>query len=156
MSAKESVYLQTPYFIPDASFMDACKIALLSGVEIHIMIPNKPDHPFVYWATWSHVGELLTYGAHIYLYEKGFLHAKTIVVDNEVSSVGTTNIDPRSFSLNFEVNAVVYDQPIAKKLKNLFLEDVQCSSKLTLERYKERSLLIKFKEAVSRLLSPIL
>ncbi len=156
MSAKESVYLQTPYFIPDASFMDACKIALLSGVEIHIMIPNKPDHPFVYWATWSHVGELLTYGAHIYLYEKGFLHAKTIVVDNEVSSVGTTNIDPRSFSLNFEVNAVVYDQPIAKKLQNLFLEDVQCSSKLTLERYKERSLLIKFKEAVSRLLSPIL
>ena len=83
---------------------------------------------------------------HIYLYEKGFLHAKTIVVDNEMSSVGTTNIDPRSFSLNFEVNAVVYDQPIAKKLQNLFLEDVQCSSKLTFERYKERSLLIKFKD----------
>ncbi|MBD8067638.1 cardiolipin synthase [Bacillus sp. PS06] len=156
LSAKKSVYIQTPYFIPDSSFMDACKIALLSGVDVHIMIPNKPDHPFVYWATWAYAGELLSYGAKILLYEKGFLHAKTIVVDQEVASVGTTNIDTRSFKLNFEVNATVYDQKVATQLYELFEKDRQVCSKLTIERYRKRSYLIKFKEAISRLLSPIL
>ncbi|MFB4159453.1 cardiolipin synthase [Geomicrobium sp. JSM 1781026] len=156
MSARNTIKIQTPYFIPDASFMDALKIALLSNIDVHIMIPNKPDHPFVYWATLAHAGELLKYGANIWIYEKGFMHAKTIVVDEEVSSVGTTNIDPRSFKLNFEVNAVVYDTKVAKELHELFLLDMKDSSLLTEERYAERSLWIKTKESVSRLLSPIL
>lgn len=156
MTAKESVFIQTPYFIPDVSFMDACKIALLAGVDVRIMIPNKPDHPFVYWATWSYVGELLNFGAEILLYENGFMHAKTIVVDQEVASVGTTNIDSRSFKLNFEVNAIVYDKQVAEELHELFLQDSEVCSKLTLKRYRKRSIYIKLKEAVSRLLSPIL
>lgn len=156
LAAKKSVYIQTPYFIPDTSFMDACKIALLSGVDVQIMIPNKPDHPFVYWATWAYAGDLLDYGAKILLYENGFLHAKTIVVDKEVASVGTMNIDSRSFRLNFEVNAIVYDEQIALNLHDRFEKDRELSSELTLERYKHRSLWIKFKQGVSRLLSPIL
>jgi cardiolipin synthase len=90
------------------------------------------------------------------LYENGFLHAKTIVVDGEAASVGTMNIDSRSFRLNFEVNAIVYDQQVAAKLEELFLKDCLLSSELTPERYRERSLLIKLKEGISRLLSPIL
>ncbi|MDV6378732.1 cardiolipin synthase [Sporosarcina sp. GW1-11] len=156
LSAKKSVSIQTPYFIPDNSFMDACKIALLSGIDVRIMIPCKPDHPFVYWATWSYVGDLLDYGAKVLLYENGFLHAKTIVVDEEVASVGTMNIDSRSFRLNFEVNAIIYDEKVAKELYDLFQKDTKLSSELTLERYEERSLLIKFKEGISRLLSPVL
>ncbi|GGE55952.1 major cardiolipin synthase ClsA [Pullulanibacillus camelliae] len=156
MNAKKSVAIQTPYFIPDSSFMDACKIALLSGVDVRIMIPSKPDHPFVYWASWVYAGELLKYGANVLLYEKGFLHAKTIVVDERVASVGTMNIDSRSFRLNFEVNAMIYDRAIAKQLKDMFNKDTEVCKELTLERYKERSLIIKFKEDVSRLLSPIL
>jgi len=156
VSAKRSIYIQTPYFIPDASFMDACKIALLSGVDLRIMIPNKPDHPFVYWATWAHVGELLPYGAKILLYEKGFMHAKVIVVDGEVASAGTMNIDTRSFRLNFEVNAVVYDEEVARQLSELFMRDSEVCSELTPERYGQRSVVIRLKEAVSRLLSPIL
>ncbi len=156
MSAQKSVYIQTPYFIPDASFMDACKIALLSGVDVRIMIPNKPDHPFVYWATLSYVGELLYFGAKILIYENGFMHAKTIVVDEEVASVGTTNIDSRSFKLNFEVNAIIYDKKVAKELHELFERDSELCSELTLKRYRRRSAFIKFKEAISRLLSPIL
>ncbi|WP_405115390.1 cardiolipin synthase [Paenibacillus sp. FSL K6-1217] len=156
LSAKESVYIQTPYFIPDTSFMDACKIALLSGVDLQIMIPNKPDHPFVYWATWAYAGDLLNYGAKILLYENGFLHAKTIVADGEVASVGTMNIDSRSFRLNFEVNAIVYDRAIAEQLQDIFLNDVRLCSELTPERYAQRSLVIKLKEGISRLLSPIL
>ena len=156
LSAKKSVYIQTPYFIPDTSFMDACKIALLSGVDVRIMIPCKPDHPFVYWATWSYVGDLLDYGAKILLYDNGFLHAKTMVIDGEVACVGTMNIDSRSFHLNFEVSAVVYDETIATQLEGMFLEDMKVSSELTPQRYADRSLLIKFKEGISRLLSPVL
>lgn len=155
-SAQKSVYIQTPYFIPDASVMDACKIALLAGIDVQIMIPNKPDHLFVYWATWAYVGELISYGAKIMIYENGFLHAKTIVVDEEVASVGTANIDSRSFRLNFEVNAIIYDEKVAKQLQHLFLQDSELCTELTLERYRERSIIIKFKEAVSRLLSPLL
>ncbi|MFD1068151.1 cardiolipin synthase [Oceanobacillus locisalsi] len=156
LSAKESVYIQTPYFIPDTSFMDACKMALLSGVDVRIMIPCKPDHPFVYWATWAYVGDLLKYGAKILLYDNGFLHAKTIVVDKKIASVGTMNIDSRSFRLNFEVNAITYDERVAEELYNIFEEDSTRSSELTVERYSKRSLWIKFKENISRLLSPIL
>ncbi|HLR79612.1 MAG TPA: cardiolipin synthase [Bacillota bacterium] len=156
MSAKKSVFIQTPYFIPDSSFMDACKVALLAGVDVRIMIPNKPDHPFVYWATLAYAGDLLSYGAKILIYENGFMHAKTIVVDGEVASVGTTNIDTRSFKLNFEVNAVIYDQNVANELQQLFLRDREHSTKLTMETYNKRSLLIRFKEGISRLLSPIL
>ncbi|HWO75915.1 MAG TPA: cardiolipin synthase [Bacillus sp. (in: firmicutes)] len=156
LTAKKQVLIQSPYFIPDASFMDACKIALLAGVDVRIMIPNKPDHPFVYWATLSYCGELLSYGAKVLIYENGFMHAKTIVVDGEVASVGTANIDTRSFKLNFEVNAIIYDDQVAQRLEALFMEDSQKSTELTLESYRQRSNGIKFKEAISRLLSPIL
>jgi cardiolipin synthase A/B len=156
MKAQKSIYIQTPYFIPDTSFMDACRIALLSGIDLRIMIPNKPDHPFVYSATLAHVGELLQYGAKILQYEKGFMHAKTMVVDGEVASVGTTNIDTRSFRLNFEVNAVVYDEKIARQLHELFLQDSASCVELTAQLYKARRKTDKLKEAVARLLSPIL
>ena len=156
LSAKEFIYIQTPYFIPDDSLMDALRIAALSGVRIKIMIPNKPDHPFVYWATLSYSGELLNAGAEIYIYQNGFLHAKTIIVDGKISSVGTANIDVRSFRLNFEVNAFLYDKDIARKLVDEFQHDISLSTQMTDKLYAKRSLGIRFKESVSRLLSPIL
>ncbi|MEJ8776990.1 cardiolipin synthase [Pseudogracilibacillus sp. ICA-222130] len=156
LEAKESVYIQTPYFIPDESLMDALRIAALSGIKIKIMIPNKPDHIFVYWATLSSVGELLNEGAEIYLYQNGFLHAKTIVVDGKMSSVGTANIDVRSFRLNFEVNTFLYDVKIAQQLVDIFEQDIMLSTQMTKQLYEQRSLWIKFKESISRLLSPIL
>jgi len=155
-AAKEYIYIQTPYFIPDESLMDALRIATLSGVRVKLMIPNKPDHMFVYWATLSYVGELLQAGAEIYLYQNGFLHAKTIVVDGKISSVGTANIDVRSFRLNFEVNAFLYNTDIAEHLVEAFQEDIKVSTQMTDKLYGQRSLMIKFKESVSRLLSPIL
>ena len=154
--AKKTICIQTPYFIPDASVLDALKIACLSGVDVILMIPNKPDHPFVYWATLSHIGELLSFGGRVYIYDNGFIHAKTIVIDHEISSVGTANIDVRSFKLNFEVNAFIYDKEIAEKLDDAFREDVALSRELTLDDYHQRSKWIRFKESISRLLSPIL
>lgn len=155
-SAKRSIYIQTPYFIPDASMMDALRIAALSGLDVTLMIPDKPDHPFVHWATLSYVGELLKAGARVYLYENGFIHAKTLVVDEEVSSVGTANIDVRSFRLNFEVNAFVYDEVLATKLLRCFQADIEDSRLLTLDQYRRRPYLMRIKESFSRLLSPIL
>ena len=154
--AKKYVYIQTPYFIPDDAFMNAVKIACLSGIDVRIMIPNKPDHLFVYWATYYHVGILIDAGARIYIYDNGFLHAKMIVIDDEVASVGTANIDSRSFKLNFEVNAFIYDKAVSRKLAELFEKDKMYSTELTKEKYENRPTKIKIKESISRLLSPIL
>ncbi|GEK33185.1 major cardiolipin synthase ClsA [Kurthia sibirica] len=154
--AKKYVYIQTPYFIPDDAFMNAVRIACLSGIDVRIMIPNKPDHIFVYWATYFNVGLLLDAGAKIYIYENGFLHTKMVVIDDEAASVGTANIDSRSFKLNFEVNAFIYDEKIAHQLAELFERDILNSTELTLELYANRSTIIKMKESISRLVSPIL
>lgn len=155
-SAKQSILIQTPYFIPDASLLDAVRIAALSGIDVRIMIPNKPDHPFVYWATYSYIGEMLKAGAKVFIYENGFIHAKTIIVDDEICSVGTANIDVRSFRLNFEVNAFIYDEKISRALVNHFYDDADLSTELTFDAYLKRSMIIRFKESISRLLSPIL
>ncbi|PIC65087.1 cardiolipin synthase [Sporosarcina sp. P13] len=154
--AKDYIYIQTPYFIPDTSVLDALRIACLSGVDVRIMIPNKPDHMFVYWATYSNVGQLLKAGAKVYIYDNGFIHAKQIVVDDQVSTVGTANIDVRSFRLNFEVNAFIYDREISHELAEIFEQDIQSCTELTYENYLERARMIKVKESISRLLSPIL
>lgn len=154
--AKKHIYIQTPYFIPDLSFLDAIKIAALSGVDVNVMIPNKPDHPFVYWATFANVGELIKAGVKVHIYEKGFIHTKMVAIDDEVVSIGTANMDNRSFVLNFEVNAFIYDEEIAKNSRLAYENDMTNSSLLTVERYENRSTWIKLKEGIARLLSPLL
>lgn len=155
-SAKKNIYIQTPYFVPDSSIIESLKNAIFSGVDVRIMIPCMPDHMFVYWATYSYVGDLLKSGAKIFIYNNGFLHAKNICVDGEVASVGSANFDIRSFHLNFEVNAFIYDGNVVSKLEEIFVEDMKSSDELTWEKYCKRSLLIKFKESISRLLSDLL
>jgi cardiolipin synthase len=155
-NAQSYVLIQTPYFVPDESIMEALRIALLSNIDVRIMIPNKPDHIFIYWATLAYVGELIEYGAKIYIYDKGFLHAKTIVVDDSVSSVGSCNFDVRSFGLNFETNAFVYDRGVATKLKKHFVDDLKYCTHYDRDKYNHRGKLIKIKESISRLFSPLL
>ena len=155
-SATKNIYLQTPYFVPDDSLLDSLKMAALSGVDVKIMIPCMPDHMFVYWATYSYVGELINSGVKIYIYDNGFLHAKTIVVDTEVASIGSANFDRRSFKLNFEANAFIYDGKEVKKIEAIFEQDMKLCHELTKELYEKRSIVIKFKEAISRLLSDLL
>lgn len=153
-TAKTRLWIQSPYFIPDESIFEAIRIAALSGVDVRIMIPNKPDHIFVYWATLSHVGQLLEDDVKIYQYENGFLHSKQVIKDDDICTVGTANFDIRSFSLNFEANLVFYDKETNKLLSEQFLKDVEKSSVLTLEKYEKRSTFVKIKESISRLISP--
>jgi len=155
-TAESYILIQSPYFVPDESILEALKIALLSGIDVRIMIPNKPDHVFIYWATLAYVGELIEYGAKIFIYENGFLHTKTIVVDDSVCSVGSCNFDIRSFRLNFETNAFIYDRKVATKLKNIFVEDIKYCTYYDKELYQNRSNAIKMKESISRLFSPLL
>ncbi len=154
--AKKSIYIQTPYFIPDEAIQSALLIAVHSGIQVNVMIPCKPDHPFVYWATYSYIGELVMEGARCYTYNNGFLHAKGIIVDDKVMCYGTANMDIRSFALNFEVNAVVYNEEKATQMRKIFEEDLKHSRQITKNVYVGRSLLIRFKEQMCRLLSPLL
>jgi len=155
-SAKDHIYLQSPYLIPDDSILDALRIAALSGLDVRVMIPDKPDHPFVYWASYSYLGELVAAGAKCYVYNNGFLHAKTLTVDGLVGCVGTANMDIRSFKLNFEVNAVIYSEHTVTRLERAFENDITKSTRITRKIYEDRSLFIRFKEQFSRLFSPLL
>ncbi len=129
--ARKNIYIQTPYFIPDDDIRDALVIAAKSGIDVRIMIPCKPDHPFVYWATYSYIGEMIEAGARCYTYDNGFLHAKCMCVDGLVTCMGTANMDIRSFSLNFEVNAVVYSARTTEKLMEAFENDITKSTLVT-------------------------
>ena len=154
--ARKSIRIQTPYFIPDSAVLDALRIAAMSGVDVQVMIPCKPDHPFVYWATYSYIGDLLTAGAKCYTYDNGFLHAKGMVVDGLVSCYGTANMDIRSFRLNFEVNAVIYSARVAHRMEEIFREDLKVCTQVTEYLYGRRSYLVRIKEQFSRLFSPVL
>lgn len=154
--ARKRIYVQTPYFIPDDDIKDALVIAAKSGIDVRIMIPCKPDHPFVYWATYSYIGEMIEAGARCYTYDNGFLHSKCLCVDGLVSCVGTANMDIRSFALNFEVNAVIYSAKTTQRLEEEFESDILKSTIITRKHYSQRSWLIRMKEQFCRLLSPVL
>lgn len=156
-NAEKNIYIQTAYFVPDDSLMEALKTAALSGVDVRIMIPGKRDHPFVHWASTSYLSELLDSGVKAYIYDYDrFMHVKAVIVDGRIASIGSANFDLRSFIYNFEINAVLYDSEVASQLEQHFREDMTHCIELTRQLYEKRSYLVRFKESVSRLISPLL
>ncbi|MDN5324218.1 MAG: cardiolipin synthase, partial [Clostridia bacterium] len=155
-TAEKTIYLTTPYFIPNESILMAIKNAALSGLDVRIIIPGKPDKRFVLWASMSYLKELLEAGVRVYQYQKGFIHSKTLVVDGLVSSIGTANMDLRSFKLNFEVNAFIYNKEVARRLEQDFFADLKDSKEISYYDYQERPLLLRFFESLARLFSPLL
>lgn len=154
--ARKSIFLQTPYFIPDKSIMDALRTASLGGVDVQLMIPHQADHLFVHSATLAFARELLEDGVKVYSYKNGFLHAKTLVVDGQACSVGSANMDVRSFALNFELNAFVYDAQPAAEMAEFFRHDRKLSVELTEAYFKEQHWVEKAKQDIAKLVSPIL
>lgn len=154
-SAKSYVKIQSPYFVPDDAFMSAIKIAARSGVDVRVMIPGIPDKKYVYHTTMSYVGELLEAGVRVFLYP-GFIHSKTMTVDDEIVTIGSANVDIRSFSLLFELNAFMYDRDLGIKCRSIFEEDEKKCHELTLEEYKKRGIIKTIKEGFFRLFSPIM
>ena len=154
-NAERYVVIESPYFVPDESFMSAIKIALASGVKVCIIIPQKPDHKAIFHVSISYLQELVQMGADVYLY-KGFMHAKALVVDDDKISIGTCNTDNRSFALNFENTVVMYSKEIAGNYIKTVQEDIKNAIKVDSQYYKKRRWYTKFLQAVYRLGSPIL
>lgn len=156
VSARKSIWIASPYFIPDDDILSALKIASLAGLDVRLLVPSSPDKKIVFYASRSYFPELMEAGVRIFEYEKGFLHSKVVIVDGELASIGTSNMDMRSFHLNFEVNAFLYRTESTEQLVTDFINDIKVSTELNAETFKNRSLIERVIESTSRLLSPLL
>lgn len=154
-AARRRIWIATPYFIPDRSIIIGLKTAAVSGVDVRLMLPGVPDSRIVHLATLSYVTEMLQAGVKIYRYRKGFMHAKTFIVDELLASVGTANMDMRSFFDNFEINAVFFDKATMERLERDFLQDIRESDEIVLAQFEKRSRWRRGKEVLARLLSPL-
>ena len=155
-TAKNYVYFSTPYFLPNESIMTALKAAALSGVDVRILLPEKNDSWIVGHSGRSYLREVLESGVKVYLFKKGFTHSKLMIVDDIISSVGTANLDIRSFDQDFEVNALIYDEAVTISLKKDYLEDVKLSQELDLASWMKRPRIHKWLESFARVFSPLL
>ncbi len=155
-TAERYVYISTPYFLPNESIMTALKTAALSGVDVRILLPDKNDSWVVGRGSRSYMEELLEAGVMIYFFVKGFTHSKLMIVDDVFASVGTANMDIRSFSQDFEVNALIYDGETAQILKKDFINDISGSLLIKIEEWRKRPRMDKVLESVARIFSPLL
>lgn len=155
-TARKLVWLQTPYFLPTEGLLHALQIASLSKVDVRIMLPRRSDSDMLRWASFSYIQECLRAGIKVYLYDKGMLHSKAIIVDDEFSTVGSTNFDFRSFEHNFEANLLVYSKEFNASLRSQFLEDQHDCIRVNPATWRKRPYLEKGLESVMRLFAPIL
>jgi len=157
MSAENKIYLQSPFFVPDESILEALKAAALAGIDVRLMFtPRGSTYQIPYRAAHTYFQEVVEAGAKVYLYQAGYFHPKTLNIDNAVVSIGTANMDIRSFALNYETVAIVYDEGRAKQLEAQFLEDMKHCTEWTLEAYEKTPPFRRFVDSIYRLASPIL
>jgi cardiolipin synthase len=155
-SAEHSIYIHTPYFIPDASIVMALKTAALGGIDVRIILTGLLDKRLPYWAALTFIGDLLSAGVRFFYYTRGFMHAKTIVVDDKCCSVGTANMDIRSFQLNYEINALMYDESLAGKIVAMFHHDLEFCREFTRVDYDRLSRPSQLRNSLARLFAPLL
>ncbi len=151
--AKKSVYLHSPYFIPDDSLQDALSLAVARGVDVRVIIPDKPDHMFTFWNNIRSAYTVMGNGVKVYMYNRGFVHSKTMVVDGKYCSVGSANFDDRSLVLNFETNAVVYSEEIGRQMDEAFMEDLGYCTEYTRKEYENLNGYQLLRLAVSKMFS---
>lgn len=155
-SAESSIWIASPYFIPDQDILSALRTASLSGLDVRLLVPKYPDKRIVFYASRSYFSQLLDAGIRIYEYQEGFMHSKVVIVDGELSSIGSANMDMRSFHLNFEVNAFLYKTDSTQQLVYDLQQDFQHSQLLTRSAFRQRPLRVQMMESTARLLSPLL
>ncbi|MCQ2288205.1 MAG: cardiolipin synthase [Muribaculaceae bacterium] len=154
--AKKSLYIQTPYFLPSESLLNALQVAALSGVDVRLMIPRRTDSAVLRYASGSYIKECLLAGIKIYVYDDAMLHSKVIIVDDDFVTTGSSNFDFRSFEHNFECNALVYSNEFNRHMKSIFIDDQHRCTRLILSHWRRRRITTKAMESVARLLAPIL
>ena len=155
-SAKKYVYITNPYIIPGEALKEALQVAAMSGIDIRLLLSTNSDSLLVKWTVRSSFEDLLEAGVKIYLYPDGFLHGKVIISDDELATIGTANLDIRSFEENYEVNVLIYDSNITKELKQDFLKDCEKSEPLDYEQYLKRPKKERLKEGIAKVFSPVL
>ncbi len=156
-TARRYIYIETPYFLPNEPVLFALKTAVLAGVDVRLLCPRRSDARFTEWASRSYLRELSEVGGQVYLYESGFLHSKLMIVDDQLSTCGSTNVDFRSFENNFESNVFIYDDAVAKQLKDIFLDDQTHSTPLSdVAEWARPRFVNRLWESFVRLLSPLL
>jgi cardiolipin synthase len=157
VSAKRHVFIQSPFFIPDATIAEALRGAALSGVDVRVMVSARPSgNRLPDWAGNTYIADVVTAGVRVFLYEKGYLHAKTISIDSEICSIGSANIDIRSFSINYEINAVLYSKQLARELEQDFARDLVHCTEFDATEYQKRNVAVRFRDSVARIVSPLL
>lgn len=154
--ARDYVYITSPYLVPNDQIITALTTAARSGIDVRIIIPYRSDSLGAQYASDSYIEQLLQSNIRIFRYTKGFVHAKTMVIDDLFATIGTANLDYRSFSINFEINALFYSKSTARELKKVFLEDLKDCEKVALARWQERSTVRRLKESFARLWGPLL
>jgi len=156
--SSKRLWITTPYFAPDKKFLDALYHASSRGVDVRVIIPSWSNHAVVSWASQSYIDALIENGVRVFTYEGRFIHAKTLIADSHVASVGTANLDALSFGINYEVQAFVYSVRLVKELERVFLDDLKsCTEETKSTREKrKRPAMMRLKEFAGRLLSPIL
>jgi cardiolipin synthase len=155
-SARERIWIVTPYFVPDDPVVSALKIAALRGVDVRIMLPEKADHLVIYLAKFSYLEETLPCGIKFFSYQRGFLHNKVLLVDRQIAGVGTANLDNRSFRLNFEITLLFVHRQMVDDVERMLLRDFESCREMTLLEITQRSLWFKLATRIARLFSPIL
>lgn len=155
-NARKNVYIQTPYLVPDEPMIMALKLAASSGVDVRIMVPDEADHFFMAYALSASIDTLIKSGVKFYRYKKGFIHAKTISADSSVCSIGTANLDIRSFKLNFEINALIYDNEMVKYNEDIFIKDMEDCRFLSIEEHNKRGIKTRILESLLKLIFPLL
>lgn len=155
-NARTYFYIQTPYFLPTESVLAAMQSAALSGVDVRLMLPARGDNRITQFASFSYLADVMNAGVKVYFYRKGFLHSKLIVSDDQFSTVGSTNIDFRSFEHNFELNAFIYSTETAQQMKEIFLLDQRNCMLISPKMWRKRSWVRKVTESVVRLFAPLL
>jgi cardiolipin synthase len=154
--AKKTIRISTPYFIPTDQLTTVLVIAAANGVKVELILPARSDSFIVQHASFSYIKPLLQRGVDVYLYEKGFMHSKTISIDSVLAFVGTVNMDTRSFYLNFEVTSLIHEEGLCKTLESSFEEDKKSSRLITMEQWQNRSLFHRGLDSTCRLLAALL
>ena len=155
-AATERVWITSPYFIPDEAVFAALRLAVLRGVDVRLLLPSRPDHRIVYAASSLYANEAVRAGVRVFRYTPGFLHQKVVLVDSEISAIGSANMDNRSFRLNFEVMLLTVDEAFASQVEQMLLDDFALAHEVSQEESRETRRLQQLGMRVARLISPIL
>lgn len=154
-SAEKRIWIASPYFVPDDTILSALQLAGLHGVDVRILIPDKPDHLLVFLAAYTYFEEVARTGVRFFRYTDGFLHEKVMLIDEDVATVGTANFDNRSFRLNFEITCIVKDRAFASEVEKMFMDDFAHSREMTREDLSRKSFGFRFATRLARLTAPI-